>query len=185
MLCKFASRQAFCSVLYRFHAVMDARLPALTMANDFLNMFSTACHSVGANMSTGPFRETVISSNMTDRKAGLYERGDAFICLPGGLGTLEEAAEVMSWMQLGLHSKCICFLNTNGAFDGLWSWLKHAIDKKFVSGKVLDAIFLASTSAEAISYVQRFKSSDLTQHSIRKGSVAADWTRTEEAIVEE
>lgn len=65
---------------------------------------------VASNMHDGAFRDIVVEETMTLRKAGLYSRADAFICLPGGLGTLEEASEVMSWLQLGMHTKP-CELN--------------------------------------------------------------------------
>lgn len=69
---------------------------------------------VGANMHPGPFRTTEVYDTMTARKDGLYRRADAFIALPGGLGTLEELSEVMSWRQLEIHSKPIVLINTNG-----------------------------------------------------------------------
>lgn len=69
---------------------------------------------VGANMHPGPFRNTDVFDTMPQRKDGLYQQADAFIALPGGLGTLEELSEVMSWRQLELHRKPIVLLNTNG-----------------------------------------------------------------------
>jgi predicted Rossmann-fold nucleotide-binding protein len=60
---------------------------------------------ITANMHEGGFRDVQVSKTMTERKSSLSDRADAFVCLPGGLGTLEEVSEVMSWLQLGLHTK--------------------------------------------------------------------------------
>ena len=66
------------------------------------------------------FGETVVSvSNMHERKNKMGELSDAFICLPGGYGTMEEVLEVITWSQLGIHSKPIIFLNILGFFDHL------------------------------------------------------------------
>jgi uncharacterized protein (TIGR00730 family) len=75
---------------------------------------------VGANMHPGPHREVVISETMSERKLGLTMRGDAFFALPGGLGTLEELAEIASWRQLELHYKPLVLINTNGFYDDFW-----------------------------------------------------------------
>ena len=61
--------------------------------------------------------ETIITADMHERKHAMFERADAFIALPGGIGTLEEIVEVMTWAQLGRHTKPICLVNT----DGFWN----------------------------------------------------------------
>jgi uncharacterized protein (TIGR00730 family) len=58
---------------------------------------------------------------------------DGFIALPGGLGTLEELAEVASWAQLGIHAKPIGLLGRDGYWDALLAWLDHAVDEGFIS----------------------------------------------------
>jgi uncharacterized protein (TIGR00730 family) len=58
---------------------------------------------------------------------------DGFIALPGGLGTLEELAEVASWAQLGLHAKPIGLLGPAGYWDALLAWLDHAAGEGFIS----------------------------------------------------
>eukprot|EP00171_Calliarthron_tuberculosum_P016722 IDg16722t1 len=60
------------------------------------------------------FRKIEVTDTMLDRRMGLYRRANAFVAIPGGLGTLEEISEVMSWRQLGWHSRIIVLLNTNG-----------------------------------------------------------------------
>ena len=63
----------------------------------------------------------------------MSELADGFIALPGGLGTLEELAEVLSWAQLDLHAKPIGLLDVNGYFAGLEAFLDHAVAEGFVA----------------------------------------------------
>lgn len=65
--------------------------------------------------------------SMHERKALMYERSDAFCALPGGLGTLEELAEITTWGQLGLHRKPIGVLNVDGFYDPLLALLDRAV----------------------------------------------------------
>lgn len=63
--------------------------------------------------------ETIVVETMHERKAMMYDASDAFVVLPGGIGTLEEAIELMSWRRLNLHAKPIWFVNTEGFWDAL------------------------------------------------------------------
>jgi uncharacterized protein (TIGR00730 family) len=74
-----------------------------------------------------------IVSTLHERKAVMAELADAFLALPGGLGTLEELAEVLSWAQLGLHAKPIGALDVGGFFGPLVGHLDHAAAEGFVS----------------------------------------------------
>src|SRR5574344_3145747 len=69
--------------------------------------------------------ELHVVANMHQRKAMMAERSDAFLALPGGIGTLEELFEVWTWRQLGYHNKPIGLLNAAGFYDGLWAFLQH------------------------------------------------------------
>jgi uncharacterized protein (TIGR00730 family) len=71
--------------------------------------------------------ELVEVDSMHDRKALMYQRADAFCALPGGLGTLEELAEIATWAQLGLHTKPIGVLNADGFWDPLLGLLDRAV----------------------------------------------------------
>ena len=73
-----------------------------------------------------------VVQTMHERKALMNELSDGFLTLPGGLGTLEELAEVVSWAQLGLHVKPIGVLNVRGSFDGLLAWVDGAVSDGFV-----------------------------------------------------
>ena len=66
---------------------------------------------------------------MHERKALMAELSDAFVALPGGIGTLEELIEVYTWSQLRLHDKPLGVLNVAGYYDGLAAFLDHAVDR--------------------------------------------------------
>lgn len=73
-----------------------------------------------------------VVESMHERKATMAELSDAFIALPGGLGTLEELFEILTWVQLGFHAKPIGVLNAGGYYDGLLAFLDHAVESGFV-----------------------------------------------------
>ena len=73
-----------------------------------------------------------VTGSMHERKALMAELSDGFIALPGGLGTLEEFAEIVTWAQLGLHGKPTGLLNLLGYYDGLLGFLDHATAERFV-----------------------------------------------------
>jgi len=76
--------------------------------------------------------ELKIVGSMHERKAMMNEQSDAFLALPGGLGTYEELFEVLSWAQLGIHRKPVAILNVAGYFDPLLEMLDHALTEKFL-----------------------------------------------------
>ena len=76
--------------------------------------------------------ELHIVDTMHDRKRMMAERADAFLALPGGIGTFEELFEVWTWRQLGYHDKPIGLLNTAGYYDPLLGFLGHAVDEQFL-----------------------------------------------------
>jgi uncharacterized protein (TIGR00730 family) len=73
-----------------------------------------------------------VVGSMHERKAQMAELADAFVALPGGLGTLEELFEVATWSQLGLHVKPCGLLNVLGYYDGLAGMLDHAVSERFL-----------------------------------------------------
>lgn len=70
-------------------------------------------------------QEQIITRDMHERKSTMFDRADAFVALPGGIGTLEELVEQMTWAQLGRHKKPILVANINGFWDPLLSLLAH------------------------------------------------------------
>ena len=73
-----------------------------------------------------------ITENMHDRKIRMYSKADAIIILPGGLGTLDEFFEILTWAQLGLHQKRIILLNPDNFWDPLLALLRHQHQNGFV-----------------------------------------------------
>jgi hypothetical protein len=80
--------------------------------------------SVKENMFRGA-TEIVVTHGMHDRKQIMFERSDAFVALPGGIGTLEELVEQLTWAQLGRHKKPILIANLKGFWDGLLGLFEH------------------------------------------------------------
>jgi uncharacterized protein (TIGR00730 family) len=78
-------------------------------------------------------REKLQVSTMSDRMNAISNHVDAFIALPGGLGTLEEIFHISSWAQLHIHHKPIGLLNVNGFYDNLLSFLDQAVEQKFLT----------------------------------------------------
>ncbi|MCO5063012.1 MAG: TIGR00730 family Rossman fold protein [Rhizobiaceae bacterium] len=76
--------------------------------------------------------ETIIVDTMHQRKHIMFERSDAFVALPGGIGTLEEIVEIMTWSQLGHHRKPIVFANVNGFWNPMLALLDHMREEGFV-----------------------------------------------------
>ncbi|ASK32680.1 Rossman fold protein, TIGR00730 family [Chryseobacterium sp. T16E-39] len=91
--------------------------------------------------------QLIVVNTMHERKAMMNELSDAFIALPGGLGTLDELFEMLTWLQLGLHQKQIILLNIDGFYDPLLAFLQTMSDQKFL--KPLDpSRFLVCNSTE-------------------------------------
>ena len=76
-----------------------------------------------------------VVKDMHERKAMMADLADGFITMPGGLGTLEELFEILTWLQLGFHHKPVGILNSDGFFDGLLAFLQYQVDQGFVSEK--------------------------------------------------
>ncbi len=91
-----------------------------------------------------------IVPDMHIRKRQMYDESDAFIVLPGGIGTLEEAVEVMSWMRLDLHQKPIIFLDNDGYWSPLLALLDHIIETDFSPAWMKARIFRAETAQSAV-----------------------------------
>ncbi len=90
-----------------------------------------------------------VVKSMHERKALMADLSDAFIALPGGYGTLEEFAEVVTWSQLGIQVKPCGLLNVEGYWDGLLKFLDHAVDEQFVRPENSQLILVA-TSPESM-----------------------------------
>lgn len=108
---------------------------------------------VNSNMSKG-FRNLSVVDTMSSRKAGLAEPAAAFVALPGGLGTFDEIAECMCMRQLSFHERPIVFVNTNGYYEHLKSFLDSCTEANFIAGAFSRAIFFADTPEDAVHFLK-------------------------------
>jgi uncharacterized protein (TIGR00730 family) len=86
--------------------------------------------------------ELIVVPGMHERKALMAQRSDAFLALPGGVGTFEEFFEILTWAVLGLHNKPIGLLNVAGYFDPLRAMLRHSVRERFVRPEHLDLLLV-------------------------------------------
>ncbi len=101
--------------------------------------------------------ELRVVETLHQRKAAMAELSDAFIALPGGLGTLEELAEILSWAQLDLHRKPSAVLDTNGYFDSLLGFLDRAVAEGFLPEAHRRLLIVARDLDEALERFERYE----------------------------
>jgi len=89
------------------------------------------------------FDELVITENMHQRKHAMFDRADAFVALPGGIGTLEEIVEIMTWAQLGRHHKPMVLANIDGFWNPMLKLLDHMDEAGFLRRR--PPLFVADT----------------------------------------
>ena len=98
----------------------------------------------------GGLTELRVVASMHERKSTMASLVDGFIALPGGLGTLEETLEILTWAQLGIHRKPVGVLNVEGYYDGLLRLLTHAMREGFVRPDYFALLLFADTPAEML-----------------------------------
>ena len=103
-------------------------------------------HLVDRELAHSGLTELIVTESMADRKATMTQLADAFIALPGGIGTLEELSEVLSGAQLGLHSKPFALMNVDGYFNHLIEFIDHAVDLGFVTAKSRQLLIVETDS---------------------------------------
>lgn len=98
---------------------------------------------------TGLSEQHVVAS-MHERKTLIVNLSDAFCVLPGGVGTLDELFEAVTWYQLSIHRKPIVLINTEGYYDGLWAFLTRSAGMGFIPQETFDMLTLTATPEEAL-----------------------------------
>lgn len=93
--------------------------------------------------------ELIVVEDMHTRKRLMFEKSDAFVALPGGIGTLEETVEMLTWHQLGRHRKPLALANVNGFWDPLIALFRHMRDEKFIRDG-LEVRYVVAKQAETI-----------------------------------
>lgn len=98
--------------------------------------------------------ETVVVPSMHERKTLMYDQSDAFVVAPGGVGTLEEAIEILSWKRLDLHAKPVIFLNLNGFWDALLAVMEHSIEEGMTPASFRQAWVVCDTVEATIEAIR-------------------------------
>jgi uncharacterized protein (TIGR00730 family) len=106
--------------------------------------------------------ELIVVEDMHERKALMQERADAFVALPGGIGTMEELFEVWTWRYIGYHRKPVGLLNIGGFYDGLLDFLRHMTTEGFLHGDILADLCVAETQGEMLDLLKAKASANVT-----------------------
>ena len=99
--------------------------------------------------------ELHVVQTMHERKHLMAERADAFIALPGGIGTFEELFEVWSWQQLGFHDKPVALLNVEGYYDALLDFMRLSFERGFVSAPQYHALLVDDDPARLLAHIAK------------------------------
>jgi uncharacterized protein (TIGR00730 family) len=94
--------------------------------------------------------ELIVTDTMRDRKQIMEDRADAFIVLPGGVGTLDELFDAWTTGYLGMHGKPVVILDPLGHYDGLWAWLNGLADNGYISQVAMERLVLADKVGAAL-----------------------------------
>ena len=105
-------------------------------------------------------------ANMHERKAKMTDLADAFVCLPGGIGTLDEMFEAWTWNALGYHAQPFCLLNVHGFWDGLAGFMDHVVDSGFLSEARRLQLLKADTPRQAL---------DLLDEAVKSAAQGVTW----------
>jgi uncharacterized protein (TIGR00730 family) len=111
-------------------------------------------------------KNQIITKTLLDRKDEFMKRSDAFIVLPGGVGSLDELAEIMANNQLGLINKPVGLLNTEGYYDHLLSWMKKAVEEGFITEANFNDLIVSSSCEDLVNLIienQRPDNNDWTK----------------------
>jgi uncharacterized protein (TIGR00730 family) len=98
-----------------------------------------------------------VVESMHERKALMAELADAFVALPGGLGTLEELFEVYTWSQLGLHRKACGLLDVEGYYTGIAAFLDHAVSERFLRSEHRELLIVEREPAAMLERLRSFR----------------------------
>lgn len=99
--------------------------------------------------------ETHVVTSMHERKQIMYDQSDAFVVAPGGIGTLEEVVELLSWKRLDLHGKPVIFLNIDGFWDTFFALMAHSVETGFTPPSFLTAWRVCDSVEDAIVAMRR------------------------------
>ena len=112
-------------------------------------------HLIAFEVADDDADELVVVDTMRERKRIMDERADAFLALPGGIGTLEELFEVWTSASLDMHAKPVLVLDPDGFYDPLWAYLAQLRDAGFVRQEALDVLRRVRSVADAFDLIER------------------------------
>lgn len=101
--------------------------------------------------------ELIVVDSMNERKGKMADLSDGFIAMPGGFGTLDELAEVLTYNQLRLYDKPVGILNINGYFDLLLDFFDHSVEEKFVRAEHRNNIIISDDAEELLRKMMEYK----------------------------
>ena len=101
--------------------------------------------------------ELPTTENMHERKLVMHQLSDGFIALPGGMGTLEEFFEIITWLQLGLHNKPVALLNLHGFYDPLLNFLEQMVRRGFMSMENYELILVDTDANRLLDMMESFR----------------------------
>ncbi len=104
--------------------------------------------------------ELIVVADMHERKRRMADLADAFIAMPGGIGTLEEIFEIWTWAQLGYHAKPCAFFNLNGYFDTLLAFVDEVIGAGFMAQTYRDMMTVADDPAAIVAAFRAYRPPD-------------------------
>jgi len=107
--------------------------------------------------------EMIITQSMHERKATMERLADAFIAMPGGIGTFEELFEIFTWAQLGLHAKAIGLLNVQGYYKHLLALLQHSVEQQFLSQSNYNMLLHADNPTDLLAQLKAYTAPPVAQ----------------------
>ena len=123
----------------------------------------TTEHFHAAGITHDGVTQSVITPDMHSRKAEMMRHADAFVALPGGIGTLEEVAEALTWAHIGHHRKPVGFLNVDGFYNPLIQMLDQMVASGFYRQEQRDALVIAETPADLLKQLRVATWPDVTK----------------------
>ena len=107
--------------------------------------------------------QLILVDSMHERKTRMHDLSDGFIALPGGFGTMEELFEILTWGQLGLHTKPIGLLNVNGFYDPLIAMARQMLDRGFLRQTHFDMLLTSDSISDLLLKMDSYRAPDLPQ----------------------
>ena len=111
--------------------------------------------------------ETLVVPSMHQRKQLMYDESDAFVVAPGGVGTLEEVVELLSWKRLDLHHKPVIFLNQGGFWENFFALMRHSVDEGMTPATFLQAWEVCDTVDDVMAALRRARETPQLRHDRR------------------